>query len=218
MSCCGKVLCTGCIYTVQSRATKEEEDICPFCRSQPPAYEEELIKRYEKRMKMNDANAIYNMGCIYDNGRYNLPRNRAKAIELWHQAGELGSSEAYYNIGHAYRNGEGVERDDTKATHYYELAAMGGSVNARHNLGVFEWQAGNVDRASKHWMISTEDGYPDSLVNIKQLYKHGYIAKDDYAKALRSYQAYLEEIKSDQRDQAATIRQKYRYYDSAFSR
>ena len=96
MSCCGKVLCTGCIYAVQSRATKEEEDICPFCRTPPPDYEEDLIKRYEKRMEMNDSYAIYNMGCVYDNGQYNLPQNQAKAMELWHQAGELGNSEAYY--------------------------------------------------------------------------------------------------------------------------
>ena len=58
ISCCGKVICTGCIYAVQSRATKEEEDICPFCRTPPPT-EEEIIKRYEKRMKLNDTGAIY---------------------------------------------------------------------------------------------------------------------------------------------------------------
>ena len=165
-------------------------------------------------MELNDAQAIQNMGGHYSNGSLGLLRDHAKAFELFHRAAELGFSRAYYNIGHACHIGNGVEIDEKKAIHYYELAATGGSINARHNLGVFEWQAGNIDRASKHWMISVKDGYLDSLVNIKQLYKHGHIAKDDYAKALRSYQVYLEEIKSDQRDQAVA-NWGSKYYESS---
>ena len=40
----------------------------------------------------------------------------------------------------------------------------------------------------------------------------GHATKDDYAKALRAYQAYLAEIKSAQRDAAAAARANYRYY------
>ena len=36
--------------------------------------------------------------------------------------------------------------------------------------------------------------------------------KDDYAKALRAYQANLVEIKSPQRDQAAAFNDAYKYY------
>ena len=212
MSCCGKVLCTGCICAVQSRATKEEEDICPFCRTPPPTYEEELIKRYEKRMKLNDTDAIYNMGCLYDVGKYNLPQSQAKAMELWHRAGELGSSEAYYNIGHAYRHGEGVERDDTKAKHYYELAAIGGDPSARNTLGVMELQADNTDRALKHFLIAVKDGHEISLKTIKGMYMHGDATKDDYIKALQARRAYLDEIKSDQRDEAAAGDDDCKYY------
>ena len=39
----------------------------------------------------------------------------------------------------------------------------------------------------------------------------GHATKDDYAKALRAYQAYLAEIKSDQRDKAAAASADYRY-------
>ena len=202
MSCCGKVLCTGCIYAVQSRATKEEHDVCPFCRTPPPTYEEKLIKRYEKRMELNDAEAIYSMGCDYSEGHY-LPQNHAKALELFHRAGELGNSEAYYNIGYAYRNGEGVERDDTKATHYYELAAIKGDPYARNTLGVIEGKAGNHERALKHFLIAVKDGHDKSLKTIKGMCMHGDATKDDYIKALQARRAYLDEIKSDQRDEAA---------------
>ena len=37
----------------------------------------------------------------------------------------------------------------------------------------------------------------DSLKRIKELYTDGYATKEDYTKALQSYQAYLSEIKTD---------------------
>ena len=71
-----------------------------------------------------------------------------------------------------------------------------------------------MDRALKHWMIAVRCGDPDALMNIKQFYRYRYATKDDYTKALRSYQSYLDEVKSDQRDQAAAYNAQYKYYDS----
>ena len=48
------------------------------------------------------------MGCHYYLGRHGLPQDSAKAMELWHKAGKHG----YNNIGSAYDNGNGVERDE----------------------------------------------------------------------------------------------------------
>ena len=39
----------------------------------------------------------------------------------------------------AYYHGNGVERDEKKAARYYELAAIGGHVTSRHNLGCFDY-------------------------------------------------------------------------------
>ena len=43
---------------------------------------------------------------------------------------------------------------------------------------------------------------------------NGYATKDDYAKALRAHQKYVDGIKSDQRDEAASAYDNdvYRYY------
>ena len=219
MECCGKIICCGCIHAVQSRAVsagrQEEDDICPFCRTPPPKSDEEMIKRFEKRIELSDTRAIYNMGCYYDNGLCGLPRDHAKALELWHRAGELGRSASYYNIGNAHKLGEDVEVDEKKAIHYWELAAMGGAVMARYNLGVIEAQAGNTDRALKHYMIAAKGGDFNSLENTRRMYTSGRATKDDYTEALRSYQEYLDEIKSDQRDEAAAAADD-EYYESAF--
>ena len=98
-----------------------------------------------------------------------------------------------------------------KANHYYELAAMGGCVTARHNLGNNEYLEGNMERAIKHYTISLGDGFDRSLKAIRGLYSKGYVTKDDYAKALRAYQEYLDDIRSPQRDEAAAHSADYKY-------
>ena len=69
-----------------------------------------------------------------------------------------------------------------------------------------------MDRAFRHLMIAARSGLSESLDIIKQMYSKGYATKDDYTKALRSYQEYLCEIKSDQRDKAAAADEENRYY------
>jgi len=141
-----------------------------------------------------------------------FPQDHTKALEYWHRAGELGIAKAYVNIGYAYQYGEGVEVDEKKAIHYYELAAMAGDADARHNLGLEEERVGNMERALNHHMIAVRAGDSDSLKEIQELYSKGHATKEDYTKALQSYQKYLMDIKSDQRDKAAAFSEDYRYY------
>ena len=130
-----------------------------------------------------------------------------------HRAGELGNTESDCCIGNSYRNGHGVDRDVKKATHYYELAAMEGNVKDRSNLGGTEVLAGNIDRALKHLMIAAGGGSNESLKAIKQMYSNGYATKDDYANALRAYQTYLGEVKSDDRDKDAALNRVNIYHE-----
>ena len=211
MACCGKVICCGCTYAVQIRSSSGTS-LCPFCRTPAANSDDEIINRHEKRIDMNDPKAICNMGVYYAEGLYGLPQNRAKSLDLLHRAGELGNSEAFCIIGNAYKVGRGVEVDQKKAKHYYGLAAMGGGAIARNNLGALEAHAGNNDRALKHFMIAVKDGRTEALENIKLLYLDGYATKDDYDNALKSYQEFLDEIRSDQRDEAAAFRDGYKYY------
>ena len=216
MACCGKVICRGCAHAFQSRAVKagrlKEDDICPFCRTPFPESNEEMFKRYKKRVEQDDPIATRHMGFMYRDGENGLLQNRAKALELWHRAGELGHAKSNFNTGFIYDEGEGVGVDKEKAIHYYELAAIQGLPEARHSLGLLEKKDGNMDRALKHYMIAAAFGYSDSLKQIKQLYTDGHATRDDYTNALRVYQAYLDEIKSVQRDTAAAARDEYKYY------
>lgn len=208
-ACCGKVICCGCIHAV---ALRDDDQLCPFCRTPATTTDEEMLNRYKVRMELNDAAAIHNIGGFHSMGMLGCPQNYAKALELWHRAAKLGYSVAYFTIGNAYMFGRGVEINKEKAKHYWELAAMCGVVEARHNLGIEEYEAGNVDRALKHYMIAVKCGFKISLKGIKELYMEGHATKDDYTNALQSYQSYLDDIKSNQRDEAATFKSDWKYY------
>ena len=217
MICCGKIVCSGCnhapVYDNEGNVIREKT--CPFCRTPFATSDEEMIKRYKKRVEVNDAIAIRNFGGFYAGGQFGLPQNMAKALELWHRAGDLGDAVSFHNIGIAYDAGDlGVDRDEKKSIHYFKLAAMMGDVKSRNYLGVSEAEEGKMDRALKHFMIALRGGDSDSLKKVGLLYKNGDAIKDDYTKALLSYQAYLDEIKSPQRDEAAAYSDENKYYGS----
>ena len=101
--------------------------------------DKDVMKRVQKRVDAGDSRAMSNLGNHY--------------FELWHRAAELGYSPAYFSIGVAYQDGRGVKMDEKMADHYYELAAIGGSVLARHNLAVIEENSGNMNRLSQGYVI-----------------------------------------------------------------
>jgi len=214
MTCCGKVICSGCAHApiYDNQGNEVDNQKCSFCRTPKPYSEKEAVKRMKERVEANDPHAIYAVGVFYREGVSGIIQNYTKALEHWHRAAELGHAGAYSSIGYAYNNGQGVKVDKVKALHYWELAAMGGSVQSRCNLGNNEANAGNMDRALKHYMIAVRSGDAYTVEVIQEMYTDGYAIKDDYMEALRSYQIYLGEVKSPQRDKAAAARDDYRYY------
>ena len=213
-TCCGKTVCSGCAHApvYDDQGNEVDNEKCPYCRAPWPYTDEEEVQRLKKRVDLDDPIAIYNLGCYHRDGSGGFPQDYNEAFELWHQAGELGHSEAYVCLGYSYDTGRGVGVDKKKANHYYEIAAMMGDATARYNLGSMEGVVGNTERAVKHHMIAVRGGFTISLSNIRDLYSDGHTTKDDYTKALRLHQAYLGEIKSVQRDKAAAADERNRYY------
>ena len=60
-------------------------------------------------------------------------------------------------------------------------------------------------------MIAVRCGHVESLDFIKEFYSNGDATKEEYTKALQLYQAYLGEIKSDKRDEAALFSDEYQF-------
>lgn len=58
---------------------------------------EEKIARWQKEAQAGDADAKYNLAYIYENG-LGVPKNEAKALELYQQAADGGHSAAKSNL------------------------------------------------------------------------------------------------------------------------
>ena len=159
-----------------------------------------------KRVKANDPVALRCTGNeCYSEGDYD------KAFEYLTKAAELGDTDAHNRLGYLYRKGEGVEKDEEKGIHHYEIAAIGGHPLARHNLGCYEHENGNVGRAVKHFIIAANLGYEKSMKVLWGEFKDGNITKEDLDATLRTYHAAIGETKSEQRDAADVFFSRVRY-------
>ena len=112
-SCCGKFICCGCrrapVYDNLGNEIIEEK--CQFCRTPAPYSDEEYKERLQKRVGLDDAKAMFHLGCKYSFAEDGFPQDY-KAFELFVRAGDLGSViKAYCSVGYAYENGNGVEVD-----------------------------------------------------------------------------------------------------------
>jgi len=154
------------------------------------------------RVAKKDPDAINFLGEQYWQGGLGLIKNTRKAVKLWEEAAELGSIEAIHALGGLYYRGLGVQKDKAKGIHLYEKAAMQGYVESRHNLGKIEGLRRNNNRAVRHFLISANMGYMDSLENIKKMFTSGFATKEQYVEALKGHQAAKEEMKSHDRDEA----------------
>ena len=197
--CCGKMVCDGCVIAAGEEMKKGNMKwSCPFCRVALPHSDKEQLKRCKKRIKLNCPEAFFKLGCAYSVGGWGLAKDIDKTFDLWERAAELGSLNAYSQLG---------KGNSEKAISLLQLAAIGGHEEARHNLGDAERCNGNIDRAMKHYIIAAKSGWDDSLKTVGEGYKSGHVTKDEYASTLRAYQVCCEEMKSDQRSKAAVIQQ-----------
>eukprot|EP00986_Skeletonema_menzelii_P015044 scaffold10944_cov132-Skeletonema_menzelii.AAC.2 len=202
MTCCSKYICDGCdIANIKREHEGKLQHSCPFCRKAAPKTDEECIEELMKRVEANDPLAMCFMGTERCNeGDYK------SAFEYWTKAAALGDVQAHFHLSTLYYDGQGVEKDEKKELHHLEEAAIGGSPHARHNLGCLEGRLGRMDRAAKHWIIAAKLGCDESLESVKDLYKNGYVSREDFAAALRGHQAAVDATKSPQREAAVECR------------
>jgi len=106
---------------------------CPFCNADRiDIADEEMVAGMMKWAEANDPGAICQLGCYNYHGQLGLQQDLAKGVELWTQAGILGSSKAHFNLGNEYcRRG-----DLKKAKFHYEAAAMAGLKSQDSTLDV----------------------------------------------------------------------------------
>ena len=198
-SCCGKSICGGCEYSFHKSGMI---GTCAFCKSDHVNKTDgERVDERLKRVEVNDAGAMCVLGTDYYHGQLGLQQDRARAMELWKQAAELGSSQAHYHLGVYHREGE----DSKKAKFHYEAAAMAGNEMARFNLGCMDYELGNRERAVKNWMIAASAGNYSAMKILLFEFNQGLVSRASVDSSLTAYNNSCVEMRSEARDAAICL-------------
>jgi len=75
--------------------------------------------------EQGDAQAQYNLGVMYDNGK-GVPQDYIKAVQWYTKSAEQGFAVSQYNLGVMYDNGKGVPQDYIEAAKWYRESAEQG--------------------------------------------------------------------------------------------
>jgi len=198
MLCCFKVICDGCaVANVRRLKEGNLQPNCLFCREPVSLTTTKLMKYHMKRVNANDPHALRLHGQEHsDKG------DDRKAFEFYTKAAQLGDVEAHLMLSFLYHKGEGVEEDSRKARYHLEEAAIGGHPSARYNLGLEEWRSGNIEKAVKHWIIAATQGEDSAIKALMEMFKRGFVSKEDLAAAFRAHKAAVDATKSPQREEA----------------
>jgi len=206
-TCCSTFICNGCWVAA---GMDKVNTPCPFCRVPNTSNTAELLSRAHKRSSAGDADATHFLGSSCRLGHIGQKKDLPQAVKLYTKAAELGSTEAHFELGDMYRNGEGTKKSTSKSLYHLKSAAMNGHPGARYLLAMNEMETGRIDhtevedenahRAVQHLVIAAKLGYTQTLTIMREFYSQQCITKETYLGALLGYQKAVEEQMSLQRE------------------
>jgi len=95
----------------------------------------EALRLIQQAADAGSAEGNHRLGLIHAQGLAGVPRNEAKAVELFERAAAVGHARAQINLGILYLRGQGVTRDLVQARAWLEKAAASGDPQALYALG-----------------------------------------------------------------------------------
>ena len=107
VSCCGTLLCGGCVHANRKQVfgSGKEIETCTFCRAPVPKTDTEIIDQLKRCVDRNNMTSMDHLAAIYRDGVCGLQKDPVKAIELFLEAGKLGCADAYERLGNIYLDG-----------------------------------------------------------------------------------------------------------------
>lgn len=117
-----------------------------------------------------------------------MPQDNKEAVKWYRKAAEQGLAKAQYNIGVAYKRGNGVGQDSKEALNWFRRAAEQGDVRAQNSLG-FMYRNGlgvpqDYKEAIRLYHIAAKEGFAQVQHILGTAYEPGDRVKPDYEKEL----------------------------------
>lgn len=96
---------------------------------------------------------------------------------------ERRDAEARFELGRLFKLGQGVQRSDVLAVHWWTLAAELGQRDAQYNLGVASMLGEGTEKseleAFKWFCQAADQAHPDALHSLGQMYSEGAVTPKD---------------------------------------
>ena len=129
---------------------------------------------------------------LYSSGEYE------KAFPLFVQGAEAGFIPAYVMIGDCYWNGDGVEKDTTKAIQYYLASAEMENIDGMMRMGDVYLRCNELQKAIDIYTKAAEKGAADAFFNLGNLYYSGTDSMQrDLNVAAKYFEQYVDTVKDD---------------------
>ncbi|WP_139139118.1 SPOR domain-containing protein [Sphingobium phenoxybenzoativorans] len=107
----------------------------------------------------------------------------AKAVKEWQPLAEAGDPDAQYNMGQAYRAGQGVDKDEAAAVEWFRKAAEQGLPKAEDTYGRSLFQAGKRAEAMPWIQKSAARGEPRAQYILGTALFNGEFVSKDWVRA-----------------------------------
>jgi len=144
------------------------------------------LREWRPLAEQGNADAQYNLGIMYHNGK-GVPQDNAEAARLYRTAAEQGDANAQFNLGVMYNRGEGVPQNYTEAVKWYRTAAEQGNAEAQYNLGLIYYEGRGVRRdyaeAMRWHRKAAEWGQARAQNSVGAMYADGEGVPQDYVQA-----------------------------------
>ncbi|MDR2695515.1 MAG: sel1 repeat family protein [Deltaproteobacteria bacterium] len=167
--------CLCCVFLLSLTA-------CAKQRADAP-----VLSALQSAAEQGDAVAQNDLGVKYSYGHGGVPRDYAKAAQLFRKAAEQGLMMAQHNLGAMYATGRGVPQDYAKTVHWWEKAAEQGLALAQVNMGkMYENGRGvptDYAKAMQWYQKAAEQGAMEACDYISMMYRLGRGVPKDGAKA-----------------------------------
>lgn len=147
------------------------------------------------------ADAQYDLGWSYDQGRYGLKVDYEEAFRWMLKAAKNGHLKAENVIGVYFAEGVGVTKDMKEAFKWCRLAALGGNEVAQSNLAIMyrdgDITEKDINQAVKWWKLAADQGYDPAMVFLGHCYYSGEGVEQDFKQAV-SYYSRAAELDNDE--------------------
>jgi TPR repeat protein len=174
------------IYWTQAQAAEDD--------SVRDELRERSLENYLHAIVLGSTDSMYTLANLYINDIYGED-NRAAAIPLLRQAGDLGHAESLLYLGHLHNTGREVEQSVEQATAYFEQAAALKNPQAILSYGRFlaglhaDPQATGADNDQVHtWLKDlADDDNAEAMIVLGNLHARGVGTRASNGRAVRWY-------------------------------